>query len=188
MSPLMEQGRVWDHPRACGEYWCVRDDGMLLGGSPPRMRGILKQAHGIIEGFRITPAHAGNTLQKLLKSHQCQDHPRACGEYLAVVVILQRVIGSPPRMRGIRKDGQSYYFRSGITPAHAGNTRLPHGINRNSGDHPRACGEYIEYGGLYGLKSGSPPRMRGILARQYLKKGRLRITPAHAGNTVSGSK
>ena len=48
-------------------------------GSPPRMRVIqfMKPAEANI--FRITPAHAGNTLWAGKRIPKKEDHPRACG-------------------------------------------------------------------------------------------------------------
>ena len=33
-------------------------------------------------------------------------HPRVCGEYLAIVLEVSILIGSPPRMRGIYIEGR----------------------------------------------------------------------------------
>ena len=48
---------------------------------------------------------------------------------------------SPPRVRGIGRNGSTTGKTDGITPARAGNS--PHVIRwKNNGlDHPRACGE-----------------------------------------------
>ena len=93
--------------------------------------------------------------------------------------------GSPPRMRGKPvarlQDGQ----RPRITPAHAGKTGV-HGRGAfSAADHPRACGEN-GYGRLRsGSMDGSPPRMRGKLLKETENLPQIRITPAHAGKTIS---
>ena len=71
----------------------------------------------------------------------------------------------------------------GITPAHAGNTRRLPQEQRTPGDHPRACGEYVNLQGLALQHGGSPPRMRGILSFLATTTALVGITPAHAGNT-----
>ncbi len=60
LSPLSLQRR-WDHPRVCGEY-CERSFCQSpLGGSPPRVRGVLSEFEGTRGIDGITPACAGST-------------------------------------------------------------------------------------------------------------------------------
>ena len=71
-----------------------------------------------------------------------------------------------------------------IIPAHAGQTRTESRLLQGAPDHPRACGANVDGcdGGPH--LAGSSPRMRGklpIIARQ---NRRVRIIPAHAGQTV----
>ena len=69
-----------------------------------------------------------------------------------------------------------------ITPADAGNSFIE--IERLGliADHPRGCGEQINFshGLVKGL--GSPPRMRGTALPMDERVSALRITPADAGN------
>ena len=70
-----------------------------------------------------------------------------------------------------------------ITPAHAGKTAVPFALDDPFEDHPRACGENaLKTKDLISSK-GSPPRMRGKLARVRPILFQARITPAHAGKT-----
>ena len=82
-----------------------------------------------------------------------------------------------PRLVGI--------FR--ITPAHAGKT--PHFASKavSLKDHPRACGENLTRKSAALQHLGLPPRMRGkqLAAGEFSKH--VRITPAHAGKTISRS-
>ena len=86
------------------------------------MRGIPPKYDVMPYPTRITPAHAGNTKLsgKIVAVHG--DHPRACGEYLHTVFLILPVLGSPPRMRGIRQEIPLLLDVPRITPAHAGNT------------------------------------------------------------------
>ena len=111
-----------DHPRACGEYSAHGIRQCRYGGSPPRMRGIRFQGDNHLSQHGITPAHAGNTCRLLWQVGQCQDHPRACGEYSDAGLTQKASAGSPPRMRGIHKFLANVRHEAGITPAHAGNT------------------------------------------------------------------
>ena len=72
-----------------------------------------------------------------------------------------------------------------ITPAHAGKTKYKRARGFLSSDHPRACGENRSKSVQRNAQSGSPPRMRGKQYLQYLNLEAARITPAHAGKTIS---
>ena len=72
-----------------------------------------------------------------------------------------------------------------ITPAHAGKTSGSTPPRRPSTDHPRACGENQENLAPCKTCSGSPPRMRGKLIYKVSERVPARITPAHAGKTLS---
>ena len=69
------------------------------------------------------------------------DHPRACGENRAVRERSPRRLGSPPRMRGKHYAMRRCVCDMGITPAHAGKTRMCRNTLPGIRDHPRACGE-----------------------------------------------
>ena len=49
------------HPRGCGEYIHLIGVDAPFGGSSPRMRGILGEAHWLQVRQRFIPADAGNT-------------------------------------------------------------------------------------------------------------------------------
>ena len=131
-----------DHPRACGEYHRTLLTDKIHMGSPPRMRGIQFSFVLATNMVGITPAHAGNTGKLLTKRAEAEDHPRACGEYLAMPSVLVGISGSPPRMRGIPEYQRRQNEESRITPAHAGNTLPFLWVTLPNRDHPRACGEY----------------------------------------------
>ena len=70
----------WDHPRACGEKREVKACGLLLRGSPPRMRGKVASQSSWVYSVRITPACAGKRRAPPLPASGLRDHPRVCGE------------------------------------------------------------------------------------------------------------
>ena len=74
--------------------------------------------------------------------------------------------------------------RRRIIPAHAGQTTsgLPGSVT--SSDHPRACGANVEMHASLGSHVGSSPRMRGKLICRFCRRCRMRIIPAHAGQTT----
>ena len=174
----------WDHPRACGENNSLLRYRGTASGSPPRMRGKPWSAPPPPAVGRITPAHAGKTRGYTDSLPQLQDHPRACGENLPFRGFSPRQMGSPPRMRGKLVTADFDAAMDGITPAHAGKTRLFPLCNYYNEDHPRACGENFGVCQRQATSEGSPPRMRGKLDTPAEETETDRITPAHAGKTA----
>ena len=70
-----------DHPRACGEHRLFQELKRSGRGSSPRMRGTLHCRPAALTGWRIIPAHAGNTSPARPEPDFRADHPRACGEH-----------------------------------------------------------------------------------------------------------
>ena len=70
-----------------------------------------------------------------------------------------------------------------IIPAHAGNTQSLLSHDQGLKDHPRSCGEYLEWNELMIYIKGSSPLMRGIRQHSLIVGWSLGIIPAHAGNT-----
>ena len=150
-----------DHPRGCGENRSTKKAGSRPVGSPPRMRGklfILLHGQAII---RITPADAGKTRGAVSSGGDKQDHPRGCGENPAPTTPLEKLAGSPPRMRGKPILDCPACAAGRITPADAGKTTFGNSFNTTGWDHPRGCGENASCGFLLSSCQGSPPRMRG---------------------------
>ena len=179
----VQHWNIWDHPRACGEHGLWRRHMWAPRGSSPRMRGtrgVIDAAH-FITG--IIPAHAGNTWQADTCGQLGRDHPRACGEHYDGRKSFYGKAGSSPRMRGTHALALAEGARTGIIPAHAGNTRDRLCTAGASRDHPRACGEHRTSCLVPDTNQGSSPRMRGtpdLFRALAVGEG---IIPAHAGNT-----
>ena len=88
------------------------------------MRGKLMELDNEKDIVRITPAHAGKTASADFFVCLREDHPRACGENYCPKFEIDPRAGSPPRMRGKLVVVYFQCARLGITPAHAGKTRL----------------------------------------------------------------
>ena len=130
-----------DHPRVCGE----KNDGDFFSkgivGSPPRMRGKGTFGGALCPLGGITPAYAGKRSRRCCRWRRTGDHPRVCGEKSRFAQFGEKILGSPPRMRGKGRRNACADCVSGITPAYAGKSRLL-GENAVDGqDHPRVCGE-----------------------------------------------
>ena len=178
--------RRTDHPRACGANCNGVNDMPDIQGSSPRMRG--KHRLQELEEFRrrIIPAHAGQTNEYIQAIHVWTDHPRACGANSRSDSICARPTGSSPRMRGKPGVGQLGLGTPRIIPAHAGQTFCMSNFFSCGPDHPRACGANYPCSMSMPTGYGSSPRMRGKLDDLRDMLSRVRIIPAHAGQTASG--
>ncbi|SCQ64128.1 Hypothetical protein PFR_JS9-2_2039 [Propionibacterium freudenreichii] len=110
------------HPRICGEHGSIARASSPSMGSPPHMRGALRQLRPRLHLVGLTPAYAGSTSRRYAPPRQPGAHPRICGEHLAMSAPNPGVVGSPPHMRGARRGMNRTYFRAGLTPAYAGST------------------------------------------------------------------
>ena len=152
------------------------------------MRGKGFRPHTFLSPPRITPAHAGKSLQRAKIAHCKWDHPRTCGEKAHAGALLGGFEGSPPHMRG--KEGQVHCAPpfSRITPAHAGKRDVRKRQVEAQQDHPRTCGE--KPSSLISVCSilGSPPHMRGKGVFPSKAPFSGRITPAHAGKSCTTTR
>ena len=135
----------------------------------------------------ITPACAGKTSCRTTHRISCRDHPRVCGENRQRHRRACRGAGSPPRVRGKQECFMREACWGRITPACAGKTKLNRIVYSLIKDHPRVCGENKQTGIFRKQKRGSPPRVRGKPAFNLTASSNVRITPACAGKTLSGS-
>ena len=158
---------VWsntDHPRTCGEKCQPTNLSSAESGSPPHMRGKVK-----------------DEMNDLYKN---KDHPRTCGEKSTASSEALITSGSPPHMRGKGLRYSCSSCRYGITPAHAGksNKKKPRKIGEK--DHPRTCGEKSSSIFFLRVLVGSPPHMRGKVSLTCAPSASYGITPAHAGKSI----
>ncbi len=112
-----------DHPRACGEHGKLAALINYYNGSSPRLRGTRRPPRRQPMVRRIIPAPAGNTYRPKALYGMTTDHPRACGEHSALVLMQRGRCGSSPRLRGTRGCGIRPGAGGRIIPAPAGNTR-----------------------------------------------------------------
>ena len=156
-------------------------------GSPPQVRGKLGILWLLRCSRRITPAGAGKTTVGICKRDFHGDHPRRCGENFCVFMYPPHVYGSPPQVRGKRRETCHSLHVLGITPAGAGKTFCEFQPLPRGWDHPRRCGENDVRLRKFDPVPGSPPQVRGkqtIFRRRYPPQG---ITPAGAGKTRGDS-
>ena len=177
-----------DHPRVCGEHIVTGGNTTQPTGSSPRMRGTHPEEHTKRHAERIIPAYAGTTLNTRLRVRPPRDHPRVCGEHALLYVGSLSVMGSSPRMRGTRARNGVGKLVPGIIPAYAGNTPRSSRATTRRGDHPRVCGEHVNWQSFAVRQWGSSPRMRGTPVTCPHEHAGSRIIPAYAGNTLGTSR
>ena len=154
-------------------------------GSPPLTRVLLLCRCTLSLSARITPAHAGTTFVSCSLLFPFQDHPRSRGYYSKSAINFLLTRGSPPLTRVLQHGFLANLALAGITPAHAGTTKENYSTIIEVGDHPRSRGYYASNLVILLPPLGSPPLTR-VLHRQNTTFQTLkRITPAHAGTTLS---
>ena len=172
-----------DHPRVCGKNTAIRRLCKGGGGSPPRVREEHIAALPPRRFQGITPACAGRTLTQCGACGRSQDHPRVCGKNDLSLGLIDKSIGSPPRVREELPPSCLLPLVLRITPACAGRTLRDCLLVLMIRDHPRVCGKNRMIHRIRGLWRGSPPRVweePKIQSRLQIHK---RITPACAGRT-----
>ena len=150
-----------DHPRVCGEKIGHALALRRLLGSPPRVRGKVRNARIKYLNVRITPACAGKSMAWMPTSISRRDHPRVCGEKQSYHGHTRSGLGSPPRVRGKAVCIHTRRASRGITPACAGKSGVWGCTVCATEDHPRVCGEKFNFRGSGTFMVGSPPRVRG---------------------------
>ena len=111
--------------------------------------------------FFVSPAYVGKRIASPVAFASAADHPRVCGEKIALSELPDEFPGSPPHVRGKVVSAHSSHPLLRITPAYAGKRLIQarHAVKRQ--DHPRVCGEKSSPFNLFMTLWGSPPRMRG---------------------------
>ena len=155
-----------------------------LSGSPPQVRGKLLVQYLLNLVIGITPAGAGKTALTNATERVQRDHPRRCGENYGNLDSYDAWEGSPPQVRGKRFLRTIPHQQQRITPAGAGKTDAVEHFLQLFQDHPRRCGENLDYLFRIRIVQGSPPQVRGKRRRAASCLQGSRITPAGAGKTA----
>ena len=170
----------------CGEKSFHKYTRIHVPGSPPHVRGKVRNSIRKCTIIRITPACAGKRSRNARKGVHRKDHPRMCGEKSGSISYLFVVGGSPPHVRGKVGSIQPLIAKVGITPACAGKSLQNEYTCQEVRDHPRMCGEK-KYSSIFRrIHTGSPPHVRGKDLKTSTRSLRSGITPACAGkrNTI----
>ena len=111
-----------DHPRSRGNHLLLSPFYFTFLGSPPLTREPPDHPQRGRSLCRITPAHAGTTVEIKERKAIYGDHPRSRGNHRSLQLFLRLCLGSPPLTREPHKPCPGNRLCTGITPAHAGTT------------------------------------------------------------------
>ncbi len=151
------------HPHVCGEYLEIAVGDQPLLGSPPRVWGIRPVQSRPVRSRPV--------------------HPHVCGEYIRRKGRADWFFGSPPRVWGILISAGTYIQNITVHPHVCGEYGNPVDTLERQAVHPHVCGEYALSQQSIKGKSGSPPRVWGILHRISQWPIAIRFTPTCVGNT-----
>ena len=167
----------------CGENILQSCLVRLFAGSSPRVRGKRIRRSASLPTFRLIPACAGKTSQRMGKSPALTAHPRVCGENERMHFHASRVMGSSPRVRGKHRRFRSPRSGARLIPACAGKTERCPSEEAANRAHPRVCGENSFSICSHSSRAGSSPRVRGKPAIRSEWGYLPRLIPACAGKT-----
>ena len=117
-------GWGWAHPRSRGENNQFSLPSPVSDGSSPLTRGKLPEAHRLLGGQRLIPAHAGKTYAALVEGSGGPAHPRSRGENASAHASILTRYGSSPLTRGKRLRCSVGRAGDRLIPAHAGKTHM----------------------------------------------------------------
>ena len=169
------------HPRVCGEARSETAHDALGAGPSPRVRGSRSGWPVGTPPSGSIPACAGKPRAGDGGEREVRVHPRVCGEASSSLVLLVRVQGPSPRVRGSPSPSLHPFLRSGSIPACAGKPRGSRGSRHEAGVHPRVCGEAKLALPWRRAQTGPSPRVRGSLPDELLDRGGGGSIPACAG-------
>ena len=176
-----------DHPRSRGVYPTPARGAPFGRGSSPLARGLLHRRRGHPPPLRIIPARAGFTRSGPERGGLCRDHPRSRGVYTPPSFPADRMTGSSPLARGLRRSLLLLGGPVRIIPARAGFTARPRRRDRSRRDHPRSRGVYSRSSAKARLSPGSSPLARGLPEHEQRQGQEPGIIPARAGFTADGA-
>ncbi len=111
-------------------------------------------------------------------------HPRVCGEHRSSADYQTRHVGSSPRLRGARDQGNTTECTNRLIPASAGSTGGRKPCCMCHWAHPRVCGEHYARTSEPLRLRGSSPRLRGAPSGWECDGGVNGLIPASAGSTL----
>ncbi len=93
-------GLFGDHPRAYREQGRIDQDGNLIMGPSPRVRGAERVLGELLHVQGTIPACTGSSPGCRCRPRPCWDHPRTCGGAVRLLAVVRHVVGTIPERTG----------------------------------------------------------------------------------------
>ena len=151
------------HPHACGDYLFFLWHPWAPVASSPRVWGLRPSARQTVSGPRVIPTRVGTTGIATLDITATTGHPHACGDYDSASEPAGGLLGSSPRVWGLRLHRGADALPHRVIPTRVGTTMRATRMGRRPSGHPHACGDYGQGGGGVCSGYGSSPRVWGLL-------------------------
>ena len=139
---------------------------MLDGGSSPRVRSRHRSKCGHRRRVWIISACAEQTSRAISSSCPVREHLRVCGADLFAFELMEKFLGSSPRVRSRRPWEVHAHQPLGIISACAEQTGTQPERRSRPWDHLRVCGADIDHIGFAASILGSSPRVRSRPSRR----------------------
>ncbi len=189
------------HPHACGEIIFQYDraiagvgssprlwgDSLAIkcrfrfGGSSPRLWGDFCHRPPAFVNSRFIPTPVGRFSSSRKVTVVASVHPHACGEILIVILHIDTINGSSPRLWGDLRFASPQSPIERFIPTPVGRFFLCTYELLRPPVHPHACGEIDIIGGDIFKLAGSSPRLWGDCLRRLLLLGKVRFIPTPVG-------
>ena len=157
LSALCWFGIGGDHLHIRGEYVEYCKCAWNNWGSPPHTWRIRIHSRSNHHLSRITSTYVENTTTHNTFKVLCKDHLHIRGEYLIMVLVTLKVLGSPPHTWRIQGTSAGTGLRQRITSTYVENTEQFLRRRALSRDHLHIRGEYCLRWAIGLMKLGSPP-------------------------------
>ena len=170
------------HPHACGE--CSPCTTLMASaiGSSPRVWGMPHVVDDIGNVGRFIPTRVGNAEPQSVAIQSSPVHPHACGECMQAKRFGMDFNGSSPRVWGMPKEKHHALQKHRFIPTRVGNAGTVWRICWNRSVHPHACGECVGFCFRALVRTGSSPRVWGMLRPHGKTRWRRRFIPTRVGN------
>ena len=150
-------------------------------GLSPRVRGSRHHVAALLRAKGSIPACAGKPTQRVPRSDGTGVYPRVCGEAPCDGLLIGRLIGLSPRVRGSQMRALAERLKEGSIPACAGKPDAGARGAPQGRVYPRVCGEALMIRHRAVDIEGLSPRVRGSRQPMCRAPYPSRSIPACAG-------
>ena len=182
ISVRSDRSRKTVHPHVCGERLGAVFLSPRASGSSPRLWGTGHKAQGVHVSIRFIPTSVGNGSVATLMSGALSVHPHVCGERASPLVLIERYVGSSPRLWGTARPGQTRRRWNRFIPTSVGNGVAWMWSCAMGPVHPHVCGERNHACRQLLGSGGSSPRLWGTGASPLAVLACHRFIPTSVGN------